>query len=285
MRSPRRRPVASVVVPRLVVATFNLHAGIDGWGTPFNVVSACAELDADVLLLQETWTPEGGEGLASLVAKSLGYEVHEHRLSDAVILEPDTRKDAGWGPYRGDPRHVRSLWVAGSEDLAGLLVRRKGMAARTGSWGIALLSRIPVARAEAIELGQLPLDRSMRRAALLAEVRVDSSLVTVVGTHLAHFTHGSPILLERLRRRLPVPSGPAVLAGDMNFWGPPLSLALPGWRRAVRARTYPSWRAHSQVDHILVTRSVEVISGGVHKVGKSDHWPLRARLEVPSTNM
>jgi endonuclease/exonuclease/phosphatase family metal-dependent hydrolase len=66
----------------------------------------------------------------------------------------------------------------------------------------------------------------------------------------------------------------------MNFWGPPMSLALPGWRRAVRTRTYPSWRAHSQVDHIFVTRAVEVISGASVAVGKSDHLPLRARLAI-----
>jgi endonuclease/exonuclease/phosphatase family metal-dependent hydrolase len=66
----------------------------------------------------------------------------------------------------------------------------------------------------------------------------------------------------------------------MNFWGPPLSLALPGWRRAVRARTYPSWRPHSQTDHIFVTRAVEVISGESVAVGRSDHLPLRARLAV-----
>jgi len=67
----------------------------------------------------------------------------------------------------------------------------------------------------------------------------------------------------------------------MNFWGPPLSLALPGWRRAVRACTYPSWRAHSQVDHIFVTPAVKVISGESVAVGNSDHLPIRARLEVP----
>jgi endonuclease/exonuclease/phosphatase family metal-dependent hydrolase len=56
---------------------------------------------------------------------------------------------------------------------------------------------------------------------------------------------------------------------------------LPGWRRAVRARTYPSWRAHSQIDHIFVNRAVEVISGEVRRVGNSDHWPIRARLALP----
>ncbi len=44
--------------PSLTVASFNLHAGIDGWGRPFDVVAACRDLDADVLVLQETWTPD-----------------------------------------------------------------------------------------------------------------------------------------------------------------------------------------------------------------------------------
>ena len=121
-------------------------------------------------------------------------------------------------------------------------------------------------------------DQGKRRAALLAVVEVAGCPITVVGTHLAHFTHGSPVLLERLRRRLPRPDRPGVLAGDMNFWGPPLTLALPGWKRAVRARTYPSWRAHSQIDHIFVTRPVELISGDALRIGNSDHWPLRAQV-------
>jgi endonuclease/exonuclease/phosphatase family metal-dependent hydrolase len=49
----------------------------------------------------------------------------------------------------------------------------------------------------------------------------------------------------------------------------------------VRACTYPSWRAHSQVDHIFVTPAVKVISGESVAVGNSDHLPIRARLEVP----
>ncbi len=267
-------------MPEIVVATFNVHAGIDGWGEPFDVVASCADLDADVLLMQETWTPAGGVGLASLVAASLGYEVHDLPLSDAMVLDAATAPGRGWGPHRGDPLHSRRLWVTDTEALRRLRHRRWGARATSGSWGIALLSRLPIRRVEVIELGRLRRDRRTRRAALLAEVELDTSSITVVGTHLAHFTHGSPLQLDRLRRRLPRPDQPAVLAGDMNFWGPPLSLALPGWRRAVRARTFPSWRAHSQIDHIFVTRPVEVISGEAMPVGNSDHWPLRARLAV-----
>ena len=152
--------------------------------------------------------------------------------------------------------------------------------ARAGTWGIALLSRLPVRRVEIVQLARLRRDSAERRSAVLAELEVGTSSVTVVGTHLAHLTHGSPLLVQRLRHTLPAPGQAAVLAGDMNFWGPPLSLALPGWRRAVKARTYPSWRAHSQIDHIFVTGAVEVISGGSLAVGNSDHLPLRARLAV-----
>jgi len=264
-------------MPQLVVATFNIHAGTDGWGTPFDVVASCAELDADVLLLQETWTPEGGEGLASQVASSLGYESHEVPLADALFLKSVTGPGKRWGPR--NPRRDRSLWVGEAENLA-RLPRTRWDQARRGTWGIALLSRLPVTGVEAIELGRLRRDPAQRRSAVLAEVAVDSTSMTVVGTHLAHFTHGSPILLERLRSRLPAAGQPGVLAGDMNFWGPPLSLGLPGWRRAVRARTYPSWRAHSQIDHIFVTRAVEVISGAPVAVGRSDHLALQARLAI-----
>jgi endonuclease/exonuclease/phosphatase family metal-dependent hydrolase len=262
---------------QLVVATFNVHAGTDGWGTPFDVVASCDELDADVLLLQETWTPAGGEGLASQVASSLGYEAHEVRLSDALFLKPVMGPGKRWGPR--NPHRDRCLWVGGAQNRA-RLPRGRWEQARRGTWGIALLSRLPVRGVEAIELGRLRRDPAQRRSAVFAEIAVDSTSVTVVGTHLAHFTHGSPILLERLRRKLPMAGQPGVLAGDMNFWGPPLSLGLPGWRRAVRARTYPSWRAHSQIDHIFVTGAVTVISGAPVAVGRSDHLALRARLAI-----
>ena len=265
-------------MPQLVVATFNLHAGVNGWGTPFDVVASCSRLDADVLLLQETWTPYDGEGLAALVASALGYEAHEVPLSDALLLRSQRAVGKRWGPW--NPRRNRSLWLGDAAYLRCL--RRAGWAdARYGTWGVALLSRLGVKRVETLDLGQLRRDSAARRSALLAEVMVGTSPVTVIGTHLAHFTHGSPIPLRRLGRELPAPGPPAVLAGDMNFWGPPLSLALPGWRRAVRACTYPSWRAHSQVDHIFVTPAVKVISGESVAVGNSDHLPIRARLEVP----
>lgn len=61
--------------------------------------------------------------------------------------------------------------------------------------------------------------------------------------------------------------------------GPPLSLLVPGWHRAVVGRTWPSWRRLFQIDHVLVTDAVQVRAGEVVTVGRSDHLPLRVVVE------
>ena len=43
----------------LSVGNFNMHAGIDGWGRPFDYLAACRALNTDVMVLQEVWA-EGG---------------------------------------------------------------------------------------------------------------------------------------------------------------------------------------------------------------------------------
>ncbi len=39
----------------IVIANFNIHAGIDGWGVPFDVLYGAKEIDADILVLCEAW--------------------------------------------------------------------------------------------------------------------------------------------------------------------------------------------------------------------------------------
>ena len=72
----------------------------------------------------------------------------------------------------------------------------------------------------------------------------------------------------------------AVLAGDMNLWGPPLRHLLPGWRQAVKGRTWPAARPHSQIDHILVRGNVVAASSRILPDAGSDHRPVRAELAL-----
>jgi endonuclease/exonuclease/phosphatase (EEP) superfamily protein YafD len=94
--------------------------------------------------------------------------------------------------------------------------------------------------------------------------------------------YGPPTQLRRLRPQLPDDDRPAIVAGDCNFWGPGVTAFLPGWARAVRGRTWPARRPHSQIDHILVrpTSRIEVLDSAVLPEVGSDHRPVRATLRV-----
>jgi endonuclease/exonuclease/phosphatase family metal-dependent hydrolase len=153
-----------------------------------------------------------------------------------------------------------------------------------GTWAIATLSRLPMKAWHTIDLGKLPTDPA-RRGAIVTDLELDGGAgpLRVVGTHLAHLSQGSPRHIAALRRALNalVPA-PSVLAGDMNLWGPPLVLMLPGWSRAVRGRTWPTWspRPGAQPDHILVRGPVHAQHGEVLRISGSDHLPIRATLVI-----
>jgi endonuclease/exonuclease/phosphatase family metal-dependent hydrolase len=287
-------------MPAVVVATYNVHGGVDGWGRPFDVVDACRRIDADVLVLQECWTPEGGVSTAERVAGALGGVHLELALARGRIAAPPADTGGRWGPR---------LWARSAYGLR-LARRRQGPARRRGpppgvdpergTWGIAMVSRLPVVRSWTIELPQLRSDPA-RRGAIVADLEVDgvAQPLRVVGTHLAHLRQGSPRHIAALRRELRHAglggrwarrrrdaSRPGVLAGDMNLWGPPLSVMFPGWSRAVRGRSWPTWtrRPLAQSDHILVTRAV-MATGAVLDIAGSDHFPVRATLVIGRTNI
>ena len=260
----------------LALATFNTHLGVDGWGRPYDVVAACRSLDADVLVLQEAWAPDGAPSLARRVADVLGYELAEEVLGHGRLLDPDPGADDHWGPPLGllsgilhvddDPR-----W---RQRRSG--VRRSG--GRHGSWGVALLVRVPCRFLGVTRLTPLRRD-PVGRAVLSCEVPTGDGTLTVHGTHFSHLLHGSPFHYREVARALAHSGQPAVLAGDMNLWGPAVSLLLPGWHRVVHGRTWPAPRPHSQLDHVLVTGPVTGSGCVLGPVG-SDHRPVRAVLAV-----
>jgi endonuclease/exonuclease/phosphatase family metal-dependent hydrolase len=266
----------------VVVANFNVHAGIDGWGRPFDVVAACRSLDADVLALEETWTPEGAPGLADEVAATLGYRVVERALATGRRALPHPGADHRWMrplDWRGASH---AIYLDSERPLGARTVRTaRYREAEPGSWGIAVLSRLPVVTVDVVELGRLPRDRSTR-AALVVDVAAGGGRLTVVATHMSHLTYGSPLHFVRLNRLLErrVGDRPAVLVGDMNLWGPPVTTFFHRWHRALRQRTWPAWRPHSQVDHMLVRGGVQVLDAEVRPMAGSDHRPVRASLAL-----
>ena len=152
----------------------------------------------------------------------------------------------------------------------------------SGTRTLSVITRFPVRHRRELPVGRVVGDPARARAALQLELDVDGRPLQLVAVHLtSRLPHGPPLQLTRLRPQLPEAPPPALLAGDFNFWGPPVRALLPGWRRAVVGRTWPARLPHSQIDHVLVRGDVTVLSGEVLADVGSDHRPVRVRLAVP----
>lgn len=270
----------------LTVVNFNMHAGIDGWGRPFDAVGACETFKADVLVLQEAWTNAAdgpGSGQAEQIAAALGYEVVACTLAKGRRVRPHAAATARWMPFLGFRAAVRSLYVSSERPLhPAELGAARYQQGESGTWGIAVLTRsaLTVEGTRTLRLPPLARDR-VHRSAVVVDLRVDDVPLSVVGTHMSHLHYGSHRNYADLKRLLQTEARPeAVLLGDMNLWGPPVRAFLPDWRRAVKGRTWPAWHPHSQIDHILVRGAIEVASSEVLPPAGSDHRPVRATLTL-----
>jgi endonuclease/exonuclease/phosphatase family metal-dependent hydrolase len=270
----------------LTVANFNVHAGVDGWGRPFDPIAACAELDADVLVLEEAWTNDAdgpGSGQAEQIAAALGYDVVTCTLAKGRRSRPDPSATARWMPFLGFRASMRSLYVSTVRPLPRAdqaAVRYQG--GEPGTWGIAVLTRGALNVDDTRTLWMPALSRDhVHRAAIVVDITSEGVPLSVIGTHMSHLQYGSPRNYNYLKRVLRTEARPeAVLLGDMNLWGPPIRALMPGWHRAVKGATWPAWRPHSQIDHILVRGNLGVAGGEVLPYSGSDHRPVRAQLTL-----
>lgn len=254
-RLPKARPepvVNLIKMSELTIVSFNAHAGLhprrNGVCAPYDLVPVLRGFDdADVIVLQESFTPDDEPAAVQKVAAELGAQLHELAIG-RVKLHPWPQLDDN------DPATI-------------------------GTTGIAVLSRLPSTHVGKLAVGKAWADPAYERGALHVELDVDGTAVDLIAVHLtSRLPHGPPLQMSRLRKLLPPAGRPAVVAGDHNFWGPGVVTCFPGWRRVVRGRTWPASRPHSQIDHILVRRDTTVLSGDVLPDVGSDHLPVRARL-------
>jgi len=237
----------------VTIAAFNAHWGVGRYDglrkVPFDVASLIKGWDADIVVVPESWRHDDGTGILDPLAGA-GYFIESVQLMRMVF-----RRDR-----------------SGKRDAA----------PRAGTWELAVCSRFPVTARREITIGTIRADPVGSRRALAVSLDVDGTTVEVVGLHTSSRLHTLAPLrhLHGLKRQL-AHDGPQILAGDFNFWGPGVLMMMPGWRRAVRGRTYPAPRPHSQIDHVLVRGGIEPVSGEVLPATPSDHRPVRARVRVP----
>jgi len=234
------------------VAAYNAHWGVGRFGAQrgvrFDVAHVIRGFDADIVVVPEAWRADDGPSVVDPLAD-------EYHIETVELMPLAMRKD-----------------------------RRSDLVPRQGWWELAVCSRFAILEHSTIPIGVIPTDPAGPRNALAVVLDVAGTRVQLIAIHTSSkvWKLASARHLLTLRRALQASpwSGPQIIAGDFNFWGPPVAMILPGWKRPVRGRTYTSRRPHSQIDHILVRGGIEPLSGEVLAPTPSDHLPIRARLRL-----
>lgn len=250
------------------LATYNILHGrspVDGQVDLDRFSGAVRGLDADVLALQEVDRDQPrshGADLTTVAADAMGAP--EHRFVATLHGHP-------------------GVWSAATGELQ----------PRTASYGIALLSRLPVLSWHALALpalrGLIPhmvpgrrrpiLVRDEPRAAVAAVVEAPEGPVTVVATHLTFIPGWNAVQLRRLIRMVHDLPRPVVVMGDLNL-EQAAAVRLSRMRPLATAPTFPVEAPVRQIDHILADGPIRSTGSRALDTGLSDHRALIADVVV-----
>ena len=165
---------------------------------------------------------------------------------------------------------------------------------KVGSYGIGIVSRIPVIKWERLELGRslvglpllIPAEKGVRAIYVNDEERValaahlDNGWI-VINTHLSFVPFVNLYQLGKVKQWAKKLSEggkyKVLIIGDLN-----LPKNLSGWNSLITQKSYPSWGAKVQFDYILSNtldaNQIEVLPTSV--TGVSDHLPISIRINA-----
>ena len=177
----------------------------------------------------------------------------------------------------------RNLARSGHGDQAAELAPRLGMEVRfwptlrrsDGEYGLGIASAAPLHDARFVSLPRLGQEEPRGAVtALYAGVRI-------LVTHLSTDRRARAVQLAALAAIVAGFDGPLILMGDLNLGprslGPLRRLRLRG---AFGHPTFPALLVPRQIDHILVSRQIQLHRSWTIPTGASDHLPLFADVEI-----
>ena len=162
--------------------------------------------------------------------------------------------------------------------------------AREDNFGIALLSRLPLANSRVLQLGEAEIP------SLTAEVELDGQKIFLLGTHplppgSAENSRQRNEQLRKIAESVRGQSLPAIVIGDLNCtpWSPYFSelLAAGGLKNTSQGLgIFNSWPATLAlagipIDHCLVTPTIRVTTKDTGPPVGSDHLPVCIELQIP----
>jgi endonuclease/exonuclease/phosphatase family metal-dependent hydrolase len=247
--------------------TFNILHGMnpaDGRVDPQRLRDVIEAVRPDVLALQEVdrWHQRSGDvDFTAVAADAMG--ARDSRFAATVLGASN------------------SVWTG-----------RTGAAQPDAAeYGIALLSRTPVAGWQVTKLPRLAVRVPMRstvdrrvfvardepRVAITAQLGEPGNL-SVTATHLSFIPGWNLRQLRRLMRAVAATPGPHVLLGDLNI-SPDQALRATGWRSLVDVATYPADGPVRQLDYVMTNSSLSVRRAEAVSAELSDHLALVVDLE------
>jgi endonuclease/exonuclease/phosphatase family metal-dependent hydrolase len=249
------------------VASFNILHGqslTDGQVDADRLRAAVASLDADVLGIQEVDHYQDRTDRVDMTAEvATAMGAVDHRFVAAMIGLPGT----DWRPATEDRPELPSYGI-------GLASRRP-----VRSWHVL---RLPATRLRVPMV--VPGTRGVFWLRDEPRVAVAAALdgITVATTHLSFVAGWNVVQLRRVRRWLSALPGPHVLMGDLNM-PRPVATVTSGWTSLVAGKTFPAPTPKIQLDHVLTSAALRVVSSRVLLMEVSDHRAVTVDLgELPT---
>lgn len=265
------------------IATFNMHAGVDGWGRSTEALNGLIALRPDIAIVPETWRGTNGPDFFTEICQRLSATGEFAQLASAERV----RAVSGgpfWQPLSAHLSGEHGLYFSEHRPLKPAQLRRRGrkVTIEQGSWGLSLISKFPIRETKIFNLGRLPKEK-VNRALIIAHMTDPDSgrEFAVAAIHGAHISHGSYRLYRDVRRQLDlIPlETPVLFGGDFNAWRPWVRYFFPNWTHLAKHRTWPARLPHSQIDHLLGRGAWRVSTSGTKNLG-SDHRALYCDLTL-----
>lgn len=250
------------------MATFNILHGrnVDDGVDLDRFRRVIADLDADVLALQEVDREQPRSGMADLTAVAAeAMGAASHQFVAAISGTPG------------------ATWMAATgRESPG-----------TAAYGIALLSRFPATSWQVVRMPRIPTRFPMYlpgpnrvmivdeepRAAVVGCFDTPLGALTIANTHLSFVPGWNRRQLRGLVRDLRGLPGPHVLTGDLNMT-PTAVRRWSGLRSLATAPTFPADAPTRQLDHLLTDDPGLVsVSFATPPMPISDHLPLVVDLQ------
>jgi endonuclease/exonuclease/phosphatase family metal-dependent hydrolase len=205
------------------------------------------------------------------------------RIADVLRpLDADIIAVQGVAVHRDGGGIVRDQLTLLGDALAMRAIAGPTLKRELGDYGNGILTRVPTARIERVELGGRE-----PRGALVVDFAVGDERLRLVCTHLGLRQAERARQAEQLQPYFGAERGVAVLAGDLNEWrrsGGWLRRALPELATQRPLRTFPARLPLWPLDRILVRPASALIDlrriCDPETANASDHLPLHALLSV-----